>query len=167
MSRSMFDDLDATPTGAMDAADSRTLRLSAHPLTEEELQGLIRYQDTFLSRMEGPGGGAGAVADAHQAGLEASGLDVKRLELGTVLLRAYAGQRWTAGQLRARLAPLAAREDEDSREKAARVRTELRRLDDLEPLARRHGQASLDLLAPHEDRLVALHARMQKVLTRA
>ncbi|OJH41827.1 hypothetical protein [Cystobacter ferrugineus] len=167
MSPSMFDDLDATPSGAMEAIDSRTLRLSAHPLTEEELQGLIRYQEAFLARVEGPSGGPEAVADAHQAGLEASGLDVKRVELGTVLLRAYCGQRWTARRLRTRLVELEAQADAASAEKAAKARTELRRIEDLEPLARRHGQESLELLAPHEEHLVALHARMQRALTRA
>jgi hypothetical protein len=167
MSRSMFDDLDATPSGAMDAADARTLRMSAQPLTEEYLQALIRYQEAFLTRLEGPSGGKDAVAEAHQAGLETSGLDVKRVELGTVLLRAYSGQRWTARRLRARLVELEAQTDAESAEKAARVRTELRRIEDLEPLARRHGQEAIDLLNPHEERLVALHTRLQRALTRA
>ncbi len=167
MSPSMFDDLDATPSGAMEAIDSRTLRLSAHPLTEEELQGLIRYQEAFLTRVEGPSGGPEAVADAHQAGLEASGLDVKRVELGTVLLRAYCGQRWTARRLRTRMAELEQQADATSAEKASRARDELHRVDNLEPLARRYGQEAIDLLNQHEERLVGLHTRMQKALTRA
>jgi hypothetical protein len=167
MSHSMFDDLDATPSGAMEAVDSRTLRLSAHALTADELQGLLRYQEAVLARVEAPGGGPEALVEAHQAGLEASGLDVKRVELGTALVRAYCGQRWTAGRLRTRLGELESQADAESTEKAARIRGELRRLDDLEPLARRYGQESLELLAPHEARLVALHARMQRALTRA
>ncbi|MET0402466.1 MAG: hypothetical protein ABW123_08685, partial [Cystobacter sp.] len=144
MSRSMFDELDATPSGVMEAVDARTLRLSAHPLTADELQGLLRYQEAFLTRAEGPGAGPDALVEAHQAGLEASGLDVKRVELGNSFLRAYCGQRWTAGRLRTRLGEMEARADAESTEKAAKVRTELRRIDNLEPLARRYGQESLD-----------------------
>ncbi|MBM7116350.1 hypothetical protein [Archangium primigenium] len=166
MSRSMFDDLDASHSAQMDTADSRTLRLAAHPLTEAELQGLLRYQEAFLAHVEAAGGEAAALVEAHDKGLAASGLAVKVVELGTAMLRAYAGQRWTARTLRERLASLADRTDEASRERAGKIQGELRRIEDLEPLARRYGQASVDLLGAHEDRLVALHTRMQRTLTR-
>jgi hypothetical protein len=165
MSRSLFDDLDASHSAQMDSADSRTLRLSAHPLTEAELEGLVRYQEAFLAHLERDQG-AGAVVQAHEAGLTASGLSTKVVELGTALLRAYCGQRWTARTLRERLASLAARADAASQAKADKGRGELRRLEDLEPLARRYGQGSIDLLNGQEERLVALHTRMQKALTR-
>jgi len=167
MSRSMFDDLDVSPSARMDSADSRTLRLAAHPLTEAELGGLLRYQEAFLAHLEGAPEGAGALVDAHQKGLEASGLNVKVVELGTSFLRAYCGQRWTARTLRERLAELEKRADAASQERVDKARSELRRIEDLEPLARRYGQGSIDLLNGHEDRLVALHTRMQKALTRA
>jgi hypothetical protein len=163
----MFDDLDVSQSGAMGAADSRTLRLSAHPLTEAELEGLIRYQEAFLAHVERPSVEQHALVTAHELGLKASGLAVKVVELGNALLRAYCGQRWTARRLRTRMAELEKQSDAVSAEKASRTRDELRRIEDLEPLARRYGQEAIDLLNQHEERLVALHTRMQKALTRA
>ncbi|WNG36898.1 hypothetical protein F0U61_26900 [Archangium violaceum] len=166
MSRSMFDDIDAAPSGLMEAADSRTLRLSAHPLTPAELDGLFRYQEAFLAHMEQASVAHEAFAQAHQLGLQASGLEVKVVELGNALLRAYSGQRWTARKVRTRLAELEKQTDDVSAEKARKARDELHRLEDLETLARRYGQEAIDLLNQHEDRLVSLHTRMQKALTR-
>lgn len=168
MSRSMFDDLDVSQASAMGAADSRTLRFAAHALTEADLQGLIRYQEAFLSHVEqAPRGEAHALTTAHELGLKASGLAVKVVELGNSMLRAYCGQRWTARRLRTRLAELEQQADAVAAEKAGRARDELHRIEDLEPLARRYGQEAIDLLNQHEDRLVDLHTRMQKALTRA
>lgn len=167
MSRSMFEDIDVAPSDLMEAADSRTLRLSAHPLTPAELEGLVRYQEAFLAHIEPAAVAHDAFASAHQRGLEASGLNMKVVELGNALLRAYCGQRWTARKIRVRLAELETLTDAASVEKAGKARDELRRLEDLEPLARRYGQEAIDLLNQHEDRLVALHTRMQKALTRA
>ncbi|PTL85865.1 hypothetical protein DAT35_04005 [Vitiosangium sp. GDMCC 1.1324] len=163
----MFDDLDVAPSGLMEAADSRTLRLSAHPLTAAELEGLVRYQEAFLAHMEQASVAHDAFATAHRLGLEASGLGVKVVELGNALLRAFCGQRWTARKLRSRVAELEKLTDDASVEKVSKARDELRRIEDLEPLARRYGQEAIDLLNQHEDRLVALHTRMQKALTRA
>jgi len=168
MSRSMFDDLDVARSASLDAADAKTLRLSAHPFSEDDLEAVIRYQETFLAHAERPTVGHDAIAAAHQLGLRASGLkDVKTVEWVNALLRAYCGQRWTARKLRSRLAELEKQADAASIEKARRTRDELRRIEDLEPLARRHGQEAIDLLNRHEDRLVDLHTRMQKALNRA
>ena len=166
MSRSVFDDLDASPSGVMDSADARTLRLSAPLITPERLEGLVRYQEAFLAHLEGAASGAEAFTAAHERGLAASGLDVKQVELGSSLVRAWCGQRWTARRLRERLGELERAGDEASAEKARKGREELRRVEDLEPLARRYGQEAVDLLGEHEERLVALHARMQKALVR-
>ncbi len=166
MSRSLFDDLDASLSGAMDSADARTLRLSAPSLTPEGLEALMRYQEAFLAHVEGPSGGVESLAAAHGQGLSASGLDEKAVGLGTALLRAYSGQRWTARRVRERLGQLEQQPDEASADKARRAREELRRLEDLEPLARRYGQEAVELLDAHEERLVALHARLQRALTR-
>ncbi|MFY0522768.1 hypothetical protein ACN28I_06050 [Archangium gephyra] len=168
MSRSMFDDLDESQASAMGAADSRTLRFAAHALTEADLQGLLRYQEAFLAHVEqAPRGESQALTTAHELGLKASGLAVKVVELGNSMLRAYGGQRWTARRLRTRLAELEQQSDATAAEKAGRARDELHRIEDLEPLARRYGQEVIDLLNQHEDRLVELHTRMQKALTRA
>jgi hypothetical protein len=164
----MFDDLDVSQASAMGAADSRTLRFAAHALTEADLQGLIRYQEAFLAHVEqAPRGESQALTTAHELGLKASGLAVKVVELGNSMLRAYCGQRWTARRLRTRLAELEQQADATAAEKAGRARDELHRIEDLEPLARRYGQEVIDLLNQHEDRLVDLHTRMQKALTRA
>lgn len=166
MSRSVFDDLDASPSGAMDSADARTLRLSAPPLTPDGLERLVRYQEAFLAHLEGTASVGEAFTAAHEQGLAASGLDVKQVELGNSLVRAWCGQRWTARRVRERLGELERAGDAASAEKASRARDELRRLEDVEPLARRYGQEAVELLGEHEERLVALHARMQKALTR-
>lgn len=168
MSRSMFDDIDTVAqSGLMEAADSRTLRLSAHPLTESELEGLVRYQEAFLGHMEQAAVAHDAFPTAHELGLKASGLDLKVLEMANALVRAYCGQRWTAWKVRTRLTELEKQTDAASKEKARKARDELGRLEDLQPLARRYGQQAIDLLEQHEERLVALHTRMQKALTRA
>jgi hypothetical protein len=167
---SFFDDLEASQSqsAGMEAADSRTLRLAAHPLTEAELQSLVRYQEAFLAHVEQPSAGKDAIVTAHQLGMQASGLkETKVVELGTAMLRAYSGQRWTARRLRTRLAELEQKGDAAAAEKVGKIRDELRRVEDLEPLARRYGQGTIDLLNQHEERLVDLHARMQKVLSRA
>ncbi len=159
MSRSMFDDLETERSAQFESADARTLRLAAHPLTPEELESLVRYQEAFLTHGEQPSLGHEALSTSHQRGLEASGMkDVRVVEQGLSLLRAYCGQRWTARKIASRLPEL----DE---EKASKARDELRRLEDMEPLARRYGQEVIDLLRQNEDRLLALHIRMQKLLS--
>ncbi|OJT24277.1 hypothetical protein BO221_13960 [Archangium sp. Cb G35] len=168
MSRSMFDDLEVSQSEAVGAADSRTLRFAAHALTEADLQGLLRYQEAFLAHAEqAKPGETTALTTAHELGLKASGLAVKVVEMGNSMLRAYAGQRWTARRLRTRLAELEQQSDAVSVGKAGKVRDELHRVESLEPLARRYGQEAIDLLNQHEEQLVALHTRMQKALTRA
>jgi hypothetical protein len=167
MSRSLFDDLETAPTAGMEAADAKTLRLSAHPLTPDELQSLVRYQEAYLAHAEQSSVGHDALGAAHELGLKASGLEVKKVELGLSLLRAYSGKRWTARKLRTRLAELERQTDPVSTEKARRAREEMARVEDLDPLARRYGQETIDLLNDHEERLVDLHARMQKALSRA
>lgn len=168
MSSSFFDDLATSQSAGMDAADSRTLRLAAHPLTETELHALLRYQEAFLAHVELASVGDDGIVTAHQLGMQASGLkEAKVVELGNAMLRAYSGQRWTARRLRTRLAELEQGGGAASAEKARKIRDELRRIEDLEPLARRYGQGTIDLLNQHEEQLVGLHARMQKALSRA
>jgi hypothetical protein len=165
MPPSFLDELDTLQTTDLEAADARTLRLAAHPLTEDDLAALVRYQEAFLAHAEQPAVGHAALAAAHPIGLEASGLaDTRMVEIGLALLRAFCGRRWTLQRLESRLAELERLADPASAEKAAKAREELARLRDLEPLARRYGQQNLDLLLRHEARLLALHTRMQKVL---
>jgi hypothetical protein len=166
MSKSMFDDIDTSQSAGMDAADSRTLRLSTQGLTEADLQALVRYLEAFLGHADQPSVGHDGLAAAHQLGLQASGLEMKKVDQGLAMLRAYSGNRWTARRLRTRLAELEKQTDAVSVEKAQRAREEMHRVEDLEPLARRYGQETIDLLNQHENRLVDLHTRMQKVLHR-
>ena len=166
MSRSMFDDLEVSQSEAIGAADSRTLRLAAHALTQDDLHGLIRYQEAFLVHLEQAPSEPHALTTAHQLGLKSSGLEVKVVELGNSMLRAYCGQRWTARRLRTRLAELERQPDGISAEKAGKARDELRRIEDLEPLARRYGAETLALLRAREDVLVDLHTRVTRLLSR-
>jgi hypothetical protein len=171
MSRSFFEDLLSgaqQPTSQFEAADSKTLRLAAHPLTEEDVAALIRYQEAFLAHAELPSADPEALVSAHQLALQASGFeDVKIVELGLSMLRAFCGPMWTAQRLRGRLAELEKQPDAASTEKASRIREELFRVENLDALARRYSQQAIDLLRQHESALLALHDRMQKVLTRA
>jgi hypothetical protein len=167
MSSSLFDDLESQPASVgMEAADAKTLRLSAPEFSETTLEALIRYQEAFLAHAEQPSVSPDSLGTAHQLGLQASGLDVKTVEKGNALLRAYSGKRWTARRLKTRLAELEQQADATSAEKARRAREEMYRIEDLEPLARRYRQETIDLLNQHEERLVELHVRMQKVLNR-
>jgi len=171
MSRSFFEDLLSgaeQQTSQFEAADAKTLRLAAHPLTEEDVAALVRYQEAFLAHAEMPSAAADALVSAHQLALQASGFeDVKIVELGLSMLRSFCGQLWTAQKLRTRLGELEKQPDAASAAKAHRIREELSRVENLDALARRYSQQAIDLLRQHEDKLIALHARMQKVLTRA
>lgn len=172
---SLFDDLskpserpqgfNSETTTDLQSADDKTLRLASPPLSEPELQALVRYQEAFLAHAEQPGAGPEALAEAHQRGLEAAGLkDVKAVEQGSVLLRTFCGRRWTVQRLKTRLAELEAQADPKSAERAAKAREELERLEDLEPLMRRWGTETVALLCLHEERLLALHGRLTRVL---
>jgi hypothetical protein len=161
---SLFDDLSKTTTD-LQSADDKTLRLASPPLSEPELQALVRYQEDFLAHAEQPGAGPHALAEAHQLGLQAAGLkDVKAVEQGSVLLRTFCGRRWTVQRLKTRLVELEAGGDSQSAERAAKVREELERLEDLDPLMRRWGAETVALLYHHEERLLALHVRLSRVL---
>jgi hypothetical protein len=170
MSRSFFEDLlsGAEKTSQFEAADAKTLRLAAHPLTEEDVAALVRYQEAFLAHAETSSAAPDAIVSAHQLALQASGFeDVKIVELGLSMLRSFCGPLWTAQKLRSRLAELEKQPDAASAAKAHRIREELSRVENLDALARRYSQQAIDLLRQHEDQLISLHARMQKVLTRA
>jgi hypothetical protein len=162
---SFFDDMNDARTAELDAADDRTLRLAVHPLTEEELAALIRYQETFLAIAE-PTPGPEALARAHTEALKASGLpDAKRVEQGNALLRTFCGQRWGVHKLKAKLQQLEPRGSEADVLRD-RIREELARLERTDAFARRYGEQALALLEAREDQLVALHSRMTQVLSR-
>jgi hypothetical protein len=162
---SFFDDTNEPRTTQMDAADDRTLRLAVHPFTEQEVAGLLRYQEAFLAIAE-PTPGPEALARAHTEALKASGLtDAKRVEQGNALLRTFCGQRWGVYKLREKLQQLEPRgpEAEVLRD---RIREELARLERTDAFARRYGEQALALIEAHEEKLVALHTRMTRVLSR-
>jgi hypothetical protein len=161
---SFFDNWNASVDPATQAADDKTLRLASHPLTEEELGALIRYQDAFLSVAESASGPE-AFARAHSEALKASGLtDAKFVEQGSALLRSFCGQRWAANKLRDKLKQLESQGPEAD-ELRARIRSELARLERTDAFVRRYGEAPIALLVKHEPQLLALHARLTRVLT--
>lgn len=151
----------------LSAADDKTLRLAMVPLTEEELAGLKRFQQTYLAHAEPARGNSEALATAHRDAMKASGMPEKRVEQGLALLRLFSGKRWTVQKLRAKLTQLesAGPEKDELREK---IHDELDRLErDTQAMARRFGQETLDLLRRHEPELLALHTRLTEVLSRA
>jgi hypothetical protein len=158
---SFFDDLNELATVDLQAADDKTLRLASHPLTEQELATLIRYQETFLAVAEAVSGPQ-ALARAHSEALKASGLsDPKQVELGNALLRAFCGQRWAVNKLK-QLEPRGPEADE----LRDRIREELARLERMDSLTRRYGEDTIALLHRHEETLLELHTRMTRVLSR-
>lgn len=162
---SFFDDENNSISSDIAAADNRTLRLAVHPITEEELAGLIRYQETFLSIAE-PTPGPEALARAHTEALKASGLpDSKRADQGNAMLRTFCGQRWGVYKLRDKLKQIESRgpEAEELRE---RIREEMARLERTDTFAKRYGEQALALIEPHAEKLVELHTRMTRVLSR-
>lgn len=167
MSPSFFDDTNGLPSGgAYEAGDDRTLRLAVHPLTEEELAKLMRYQETFLAVAEASQD-PNVLARAHTEGLKVSGLpDAKRVEQGSAVLRTFGGQRWAVSKLKDKLKQLEAQGPEAD-ERRAHIRGELARLEQrTTAFARRYGQETLELLQKHEERLLALHTRMTQLLSR-
>ncbi len=162
---SFFDNWRASADPGVQAADDRTLRLAAHPLTEQELHALIRYQETFLAIAE-PTSGAEALARAHLEAQKASGLaDARQVEHGNALLRSFFGQRWAVSKLRDKLKQLEARST-DADALRDRIRDELARLERTDTFVRRYGEESISLLLKHEEKLLGLHSRMTRVLSR-
>jgi hypothetical protein len=161
---SIFDDAHESSADGVQVADDRTLRLAAHPFTEQELAGLIRYQEAFLAVAETTPGHE-ALARAHAEGIKASGLAPKHVELGQALLRAFCGQRWSAGRLRDKLKQLESR-GPDTDELRGRIRGELARLEQTDAFVRRYGEEPIALLQKHEETLLGLHTRMTRLLSR-
>jgi hypothetical protein len=164
---SSFDNWNTSSDPSVQAADDRTLRLATHPLTQQELDALLRYQETFLTLAEDKTGHE-AIAQAHLEALEAAGLsksEAKDVEQRLALLRSFSGQRWTVSQLRDKLKQLEAQGPEED-ELRSRVRTQLARMERTDAFARRYGEESIALLLRHEEKLLALHTRMVRVLSR-
>ncbi|HET9449711.1 MAG TPA: hypothetical protein VFO83_02460 [Aggregicoccus sp.] len=148
--------------------DSRTLRLASPQLDDAQLEALVRYQQAFLAHAEPrrPAGPvpASLITEAHEAGLGASGLDVKAVERGSALLRAFAGRRWTLQRVRTRYGELQAEQTPRAAEQRARVEEELARLESLQELEQRHGPELISRLLAREAELVDLHARLGALL---
>jgi len=162
---SFFDDTNDVADPGIQAADDKTLRLASHPLTEQELEALIRYQEAFLAVAE-PTPGHEVLAKAHTEGMKASGLkDPKHVELVLALLRSFCGQRWAVSKLKDKLKQLASKGSEAD-ELRSRIRDELARLERTDAFVRRYGEESIALLQKHEEKLVPLHTRMTRVLSR-
>ncbi|ADO72109.1 hypothetical protein [Stigmatella aurantiaca] len=166
MAPSFFEDLNASVTSEVLAADDRTLRLAASPLTEEEVLGLLRYQEAFLSIAEADPGPEG-LARAYTEALKASGLpEARRVDQGNAIIRTFAGQRWAVGQLQDKVKQLEA-QGAEAQERRQRIEGDLAKLERRTALlARRYGEQTLALLRQHEARLLALHVRMDQVLNR-
>jgi hypothetical protein len=165
MAPSYFDELNAAVTREVLAADDRTLRLAAAPLTGEEVAGLLRYQEAFLGISEADRSPEG-LARAHREALKAGGLpEARRVDQGNAILRTFAGQRWAAGKLQDKLKHLEAQGGPQAQEQHQRIQGDLAKLEQRTALlARRYGDETLALLRQHEARILALHVRMSQVL---
>jgi hypothetical protein len=162
---SFFDDTNEVADPGIQAADDKTLRLASHLLTEQELDALIRYQEAFLAIAE-PTPGHEVLAKAHTEAMRASGLnDAKYVEQGLALLRSFCGQRWSVSKLKDKLKQLEPQGPEAD-ELRGRIRDELARLERTDAFVRRYGEEPIALLQKHEEKLVSLHTRMTRVLSR-
>jgi len=145
------------------AADDRTLRMAAPALDGAMLDALVRYQEAFLAHA---GTEREPLAVAHQKAQAASGLDLKTVEQGTSMLRAFGGRRWTARKLQDKLEQLKTATGADAEELRQRIRGELLNQErETEALGRRYGEAALALLREREALLVDLHTRMTRLLS--
>lgn len=147
----------------VEAADLKTLALSRPPLTEETLQELMAYQRALI---EASTFQKGNLAAGHHAGLRATKLSQKDVELWLNVLREYCGKRWTARLLEQRQAELEARKAQaplppQDAAKLANIVKERARVSDLSALRMRYGDAAFELLRRHEDELLALHERLR------
>ncbi len=148
--------------------DSRTLRLASPPVDDAQLEALLRYQQAYLAHAESRRAAgpltAAVITEAHEAGLAASGLDVKAVERGSALLRAFAGKRWTLQRVRTRYAELKREQTQRAAEQRARVEEELARLESLQELEQRHGAEVVARLLGREAEIVELHTRLGALL---
>ncbi|MCP3104912.1 hypothetical protein LZ198_39205 [Myxococcus sp. K15C18031901] len=169
MAPSLFDDLGyqdvRNPEAGTDfsAADDRTLRMAAPALDGAMLDALVRYQEAFLTHA---GTEHEPLAVAHQKAQAASGLDLKTVEQGAAMLRAFGGRRWTARKLQDKLEQLKAASGPDAEELRRRIQGELFNQErETEALARRYGDTTLALLREREATLLDLHTRMTRLLS--
>lgn len=148
-------------------ADDRTLRLSVPELSPEQIQQFLRYEQAFLGHAEAGHPDDARLAEAHQRGLDASGLTAESVSRLSTLVRAYAGAVCVIRRVELRMseARLASEQgDEAAREKLARLQGEHARLASMHSLQSRIGPATIALLEANRDVLVDGHERVAKIL---
>jgi hypothetical protein len=174
-----FEDASAIPD-EMQAADDKTLRLSSVEISPEDVDAFLRYQRALREYLEfSPVCRAGWVeqlAEAHRRSLEDAGLDAARHARLSPIAADFSGKRMAVRRLRRRLGELnerIARMEADGADVpaadldlAARLTSELTRLDRFAPLERRHGAGAIAALREREDDLVALHEQLSPLLAR-
>ncbi|NMO16392.1 hypothetical protein HPC49_50160 [Pyxidicoccus fallax] len=150
----------------LDAADDRTLRMAYLPVDGALLDSLVRYLRTYVSHAEA-GKGTEALVRAHSEALTASGLDSKKAEQGTAILRAFSGRRWAAQKLQDKLRQIEGQTGATVEELREKLREELTKQETAtEALARRYGADTLALLRSREPELLDLHTRLTRLLSR-
>lgn len=161
----------------LDAADDRTLRLSAPDISAERLERLIRFQRklaTAAARSRPLD--AEALARLHEEALKESGLSARDAHELEALARAYSGRRWTLQALEQRLAIAKERIAQAGREgrepsgkdvqAARKLPDEIRQRSELTRLERRYGEATIGLLRARENELLALHETIGQIVRR-
>ena len=134
--------------GDFDAADDRTLRLSAPALTTERLDRYIAFQRALSAAPLSAD--PQVVAAAHAEAIRTSGLSPREASEIDAVVRDFSGRRAVERRLRERLGTAEG-------DKRARVEKELRTRNDDADLERRYGQAVLQALRAREEALLALH----------
>ena len=181
MPRDMFGFEDATAIpDEMQAADDKTLRLSAVEISRDDVDALLVYQRALRDYLEfSPVCRAAWVeqlAEAHRRSLSEAGLDPARHARLAPIAADFSGKRMTVRRLRERLRELndriarmqaeGAHVPAPDRELVGKLAAELSRLDELYPLERRYGADAIAALRQREDELVALHEQLSPLLAR-
>jgi hypothetical protein len=145
----------------MDDADHKTLRLAVPELTDA----LLRKYLVYL-RVLSKAGGPSAAPTAHQRALEAAELSQQQVSSLTPMIRDFTGKRWTLSHLKSRQQQLTRELSSEGlpgldrakvEKKLVTLNTELRSLEDLEPLRSRYGTRNVELLLAQENDLLGLH----------
>lgn len=176
-----FDDFVPDVTAIPDdmlAADDRTLRLAAPPVTPEQVDRFVAYQRSLQERLEVPTLRTEQwdqhLAAAHQSALEQSGLTHAAQTQLSGIASKFCTQRASVRTLRRKQAELrraiaeieADGGDVPEADQALdqRLTTELLRLEPLGALERRYGAEAIAALVSREDELLTLHAALNRLL---
>jgi len=150
----------ATTSEDFQAADVKTLRLSAPGVTDERLDQLLAFQRAWLEAVKRHG--KDGLALAQKEALEGTELPARLLGELEAMVRDFCGKRWSGRVLAKRFQELSAKQQQglltpSEAAKLARLEEERPTLEALPALDRRYGREAVALLCAREEELLTLH----------